>query len=110
MLVANQDPGIQSFTEVKVTLTLMEVILCHDNYYLIITSRSDFVFNLSIHISTTGSLTKLFINILIKSVKLDFRNCTFPVKVILTFRNDCSPGPWFGQVKPIVIYSRVYVY
>ena len=42
--------------KVKVTLTLREVILPHDNCYLIIVFRSGFVFN-RLSTSTTGSLT-----------------------------------------------------
>ena len=53
-------PGLQSFLKVKVTLTLREVILRHDNEYLIIIFRPGFVF------SRLGTSTMLFINILNK--------------------------------------------
>ena len=40
-----QDPGLQSFLKVKVTLILREVILLHDDEHLIMIFRSGFVFN-----------------------------------------------------------------
>ena len=40
-----QGPGLQSFLTVKVTITLREIILRHNNQHLIIGFRSGFVFN-----------------------------------------------------------------
>ena len=69
-------PGLQSFLKVKETLTLREVIFCHDNKSLIIMFRSGFVFN-RLRTSPAGSLTQLFINIFMNiKCKHDLGNFT----------------------------------
>ena len=49
-------PGLQSIFKVKVTSTLREILLRHDNNYLLIIFRSSFAFN-RLSTSTTGSHT-----------------------------------------------------
>ena len=66
-------PRTTSFLKVKVTLTLREVILCHDNKHLLFIFRSGFAFN-RLSTSTTDSLTLLSINI------LDIKSNTRPWK------------------------------
>ena len=88
----DQGPGLQSLVKVKVILTLREVVLRYDNWHLLIIFPSSFVFNrLYIHILVTFLTFHIY-----KIQNATFEILYLKVKVTLTLRTDCSPGPRYS--------------
>ena len=87
-----QGPELQSFLKVKVILTLREVILGHENLRLLSIFRTSLRFNrFSAH--QIGSQAFIFKIILVCQYINNFEISVPKVRVTLTLRNDCSPGP-----------------